>query len=107
MIHPENQLRQGIKLRRAIQRPREYVISRAAGYHSGFNGGYNIAEAVNFALPAWLDIAETAGNCKCIRDTVKIDIKHFRRRLRGDTNVETESEDEDALDLCGSDSEIA
>lgn len=104
MIHPENLLRQGIKLRRAIQRPREYVISRAAGYHSGFNGGYNIAEAVNFALPAWLDIAETAGSCRCIRDSVKIDIKHFRRRLQGDSQPHMQT---DSQDLCGSDSEIA
>lgn len=41
-------------MHKVVQRPREFVISRADGYHSGFNAGYNIAEAVNFALPAWL-----------------------------------------------------
>lgn len=75
LIHPDNLLQQGIKLRRAVQRPREYVISRAAAYHSGFNAGYNIAEAVNFALPAWLELADKVGACKCIRDSVQIDIK--------------------------------
>ena len=72
---------QGIKLRRAVQRPREFVISRAQGYHSGFNAGFNIAEAVNFALPEWLKIADQAKSCKCVRDSVTIDMTQFRRKL--------------------------
>lgn len=58
MIHPENLIKEGIKLTRAVQRPREFVISRASGYHAGFNAGYNIAEAVNFALEPWVKIGE-------------------------------------------------
>lgn len=95
LIHPDRLLSQGIKLRRAIQRPREYVISRAAAYHSGFNGGYNIAEAVNFALPAWLDVAEGAKSCKCVRDSVTINIPQFKRKMQGlPPLVEEESVDE-------------
>jgi len=74
LIHPERLMSQGIKLRRAVQRPREYIITRAAGYHSGFNAGYNIAEAVNFALPQWLNIVDKAHCCQCSRDSVKIDM---------------------------------
>lgn len=59
------------------------MISRAAGYHSGFNAGYNIAEAVNFALPAWLNIADQAKSCKCVRDSVTINMGQFRRKLAG------------------------
>jgi hypothetical protein len=77
LIHPDNLLKQGIKMRRAVQRPREYIISRAAAYHSGFNAGFNIAEAVNFALPAWIPMAEKAKPCICRRDSVRIDIKEF------------------------------
>jgi hypothetical protein len=68
-------------LRRAVQRPREYIISRNAAYHAGFNAGYNIAEAVNFALPQWLKIADDARCCKCLRDSVRIDMKQFRLKL--------------------------
>lgn len=46
------------------------MITRAAGYHSGFNFGYNLAEAVNFALPYWLDIAQNAKCCTCTDSTV-------------------------------------
>jgi hypothetical protein len=37
----------------------EYMVTRASAYHSGFNEGFNLAEAVNFALPHWLSIAKS------------------------------------------------
>ena len=51
LIEPKVLINNGIKMRKVVQREREFVISRAAAYHSGFNAGFNIAEAVNFALP--------------------------------------------------------
>lgn len=54
------------------------MISRAAAYHSGFNAGYNIAEAVNFALPSWVKVAEMAKHCQCSRDSVRIDMRAFK-----------------------------
>ena len=70
-----------IKLHKVVQRPREFVISRAKAYHSGFNAGFNIAEAVNFALPSWLSIAREAGYCRCEKDSVRINMNVFERRL--------------------------
>jgi hypothetical protein len=40
----------------------------------GYNLGYNCAEAINFALPRWLEIGKKALACRCVRDSVRIDI---------------------------------
>lgn len=68
----------GIKLRKVVQRQGEFVIPRAAGYHAGFNSGFNIAEAVNFALFNWVEaIAPKVKFCSCVRDSVKINMSSF------------------------------
>lgn len=53
------------------------MITRASGYHSGFNHGFNIAEAVNFALPTWLEIGKKVGACKCVKDSVHFNMGNF------------------------------
>ena len=84
LIEPKILLSNGIKMRKLVQREREFVISRAAAYHSGFNAGFNIAEAVNFALPKWIEVGKKAGYCKCVHDSVRIDMDIFERRLNGE-----------------------
>ena len=71
-------------MRKLVQHEREFVIARASAYHSGFNSGFNIAEAVNFALPAWIPIGKKAKYCKCVPDSVRIDMDVFERRLNGE-----------------------
>ena len=58
------------------------MISRASAYHAGFNSGYNLAEAVNFALPSWIEIGKKAGVCQCQPDSVKIEMADFELQLR-------------------------
>lgn len=55
MIHPALLKKSGIKLRKIVQKPGEFIVLRATAYHSGFNSGFNIAEAVNFALFDWIE----------------------------------------------------
>jgi [histone H3]-trimethyl-L-lysine9/36 demethylase len=38
------------------QDPGQYVVLNAAAYHSGFNCGFNTAEAVNFATEDWIEV---------------------------------------------------
>ena len=47
-------LSDGVPVYRTDQHPGEFVITFPKSYHSGFNTGFNCAEAVNFAPPDWL-----------------------------------------------------
>ena len=52
-------------------------------YHAGFNSGFNVAEAVNFATPQWLQygLGLRALRCKCRPDQVSINVANFIRNL--------------------------
>lgn len=43
-----------IPIYETIQRPGEFIITFPKVYHSGFNYGFNVNEAVNFTLPLWI-----------------------------------------------------
>ncbi len=54
-----------INIEKIIQYPGEFVITLNGAYHGGFNLGFNIAEAVNFATPEWLPKFPSFRECKC------------------------------------------
>lgn len=43
--------------------------------------GYNIAEAVNFALPTWLEIGKHVSACKCVKDSVSFNMGSFIQNI--------------------------
>ncbi|KEP47211.1 putative jumonji family transcription factor [Rhizoctonia solani 123E] len=52
----------------------EFVITYPRGYHAGFNTGFNCAESVNFALESWIELGRRAQFCKCVGDSVRLDV---------------------------------
>jgi hypothetical protein len=50
LIDPQELIDNGIKVYKTIQKPGELIVTLPKGYHSGFSLGFNISEAVNFAV---------------------------------------------------------
>lgn len=55
MVNPVYLMEQGIKVRKTLQQPGEFIITFPASYHAGFSTGFNVGEAVNFTSHTWLD----------------------------------------------------
>ncbi|RDW71434.1 hypothetical protein BP6252_07997 [Coleophoma cylindrospora] len=101
LISPSHLLQNyGIKVNKIVAHPGEFVITFPYGYHSGYNLGYNCAEAVNFALDSWLEYGRVAKKCDCsqAQDSVWIDVREIERKLRGEETDYEETEDEEEED---------
>lgn len=78
----------GIKVNKLVHRQGEFVITYPYGYHAGYNLGYNCAESVNFATENWLDIGRDAENCKCMSDSVGINVPDLEARVKARKKAE-------------------
>ena len=54
MMSPGSLKKEGVRVYACDQRANEFVITYPKAYHAGFNQGFNLNEAVNFALPDWM-----------------------------------------------------
>jgi jumonji domain-containing protein 2 len=71
-----------IPFHRIVQRENELVVTYPTAFRQGFNSGYNVVEACNFALPNWLDYGRLAVPCNCeLNASVIIDVKCFTEEL--------------------------
>lgn len=86
LVNPKILVQNGFKMVKAIHNQGEFIVSRASAYHQGFNFGFNIAEAVNFASDDWLRIGCNTKFCRCFPDSVKIDFHKFFMNLDTDMN---------------------
>ncbi|KAJ7682384.1 jumonji superfamily protein [Mycena polygramma] len=55
LMNPKRVTDAGVRVYACNQRAGEFVITCPKSYHAGFNHGFNFNEAVNFALPDWLE----------------------------------------------------
>lgn len=101
------------------QEENEFVVLNAASYHSGFNCGFNTAEAVNFALEEWVETGKRAIPCTCeaLRDQVRIDMDLFTETCSEASTTEAASSEvsgdassgdtADSADSAASDSRVS
>lgn len=79
MISPSLLRSYNIDYVQALQHPGEFIVLNASSYHAGYNLGFNCAEAVNFALPKWIEIGKDCSQCDCgaMADGVSLDMSIF------------------------------
>ena len=76
----------GIKFNIVIQEPGEYMIVDPGVYHQGFNLGYNVAEAVNFATSQWFSHELSAQERNQSKDGCHCKGKRQINRMLADVN---------------------
>eukprot|EP00002_Diphylleia_rotans_P031472 TRINITY_DN6536_c1_g1_i2.p1 TRINITY_DN6536_c1_g1~~TRINITY_DN6536_c1_g1_i2.p1 ORF type:complete len:495 (-),score=104.48 TRINITY_DN6536_c1_g1_i2:227-1711(-) len=77
VLSPQHLKSRGIPYCTLVQGPGEFVITMPYAYHSGFNFGFNIAEAVNFMTKRWVPFGRKAALCTCHDFTVRIDMNLY------------------------------
>jgi len=81
LVSPAILKKAGIRFTTAVQYPGDAMITFPGGYHFGFNTGFNVAEATNFAVPEWIPYGRRANVCLCRPDSVRLDMNKFERLL--------------------------
>lgn len=82
VISPPLLKKAGVSYTTQVQRPGDFIVTFPGSYHFGFNTGFNVAEATNFAVPEWTSLGFEAGICLCHPHSVRIDMERFLSLLR-------------------------
>lgn len=108
MISPSLLRTFNINYVQAVQQPGDFIVLNASAYHAGFNLGFNCAEAVNFALPDWLEIGKHCSYCECgaLSDSVSLDMSIFFPGLYDTSSEELCTSASDEHDCCTTSSDI-
>lgn len=70
-----------LKISKAVHYPGEMMLVFGGAYHEGFNCGFNIAEAVNYATVDWFSQLLSTKSCTCSKKTVKAQIESILYNL--------------------------
>jgi [histone H3]-trimethyl-L-lysine9/36 demethylase len=81
LVSPAILKKAGIPFTTTVQYPGDIMVTFPGSYHFGFNTGFNIAEATNFAVPEWIPYGKKANVCLCRPDSVRIDVNKFEELL--------------------------
>lgn len=84
MISPAVLKKYSIPFSKCTQEVGEFIITFPFAYHSGYNHGFNIAEATNFALEYWIEFGKWATRCECSTESVRISMQTFVKRYQSD-----------------------
>ena len=57
------------------------ILVFGGSYHTGFNFGFNIAEAINYATLDWLRQLTEVKHCKCLKSSVKASVFEIYNNL--------------------------
>jgi len=84
MMSPTLLATYGVTVHKVVQEERDLIVVFPHAYHSGFNHGFNIAEASNFGTPRWVEHGKRHRHCTCAdRDKVLLlDMEPFVARFQ-------------------------
>ena len=99
MISPDLLRAKGITVHAVVQEERDLIVVFPHAYHSGFNHGFNIAEASNFGSGRWVEHGKRHRPCACADSdrAVHIEMEPFVERYQQDRLMQWRRGKDEAL----------
>ncbi|RYR46881.1 hypothetical protein Ahy_A07g032739 [Arachis hypogaea] len=69
---PNSMLEHEVPVYKAVQKPREFVITFAKANHAGFSHGFNDGEALNFAIGDWFPLRAIASRIYALLNMIPL-----------------------------------